>query len=276
MVKMGSMEKRSSKSTPGDAEKNQSAIQDSEEQYRTIFNLVSDAIFLIDNETGQILEVNEAASSLYGYSREELLSMNHRDVSAEPERTREATLKEMTVVPLRYHRKKDGTVFSVEITATHLVWKGRKSHLASIRDITERNKIEDALRKSEETIRVIADNVPALVSYIDKNCFYRFANKRYEEWFGIPVTEITGKHYQELLGIRAYVKIKPYVEAALSGNQASYETLLDYALGGERWVHGDYVPDVDAKGDVQGFFAMVTDITANKLAEKAIRTKKKS
>jgi len=275
MVKRGSMEKRSSKSTPGDTEKNQSAIQDSEEQYRTIFNLVSDAIFLIDNETGQILEVNEAASSLYGYSRKELLSMNHRDVSAEPERTREATLKEMTVVPLRYHRKKDGTVFPVEITATHLVWKGRKSHLASIRDITGRKIIEDALRKSEETIRIIADNVPALVSYIDKNCFYRFANKRYEEWFGIPVTEIMGKHYQELLGIRAYVKIKPYVEAALSGNQASYETLLDYALGGERWVHGEYIPDIDAEGDVQGFFAMVTDITANKLAEKAIRNQEK-
>jgi len=275
MIKRGSMEKRSSKSTPGNAEKNQSAIQESEEQYRLIFNLVSDAIFLIDNETGQILEVNKAASSLYGYSREELLSMNHRDVSAEPERTREATLKEMTVVPLRYHRKKDGAVFPVEITATHLMWKGRKSHLAAIRDITERNKIEDALRKSEETIRVITDNVPAFVSYIDKNGFYRFANKRYEEWFGIPVTEITGKHYQEVLGLRAHEKVKPYMESALSGRQASFETLLDYALGGERWVHGEYIPDIDTRRDVQGFFAMVTDITASKRTEKAIRNQEK-
>ncbi len=136
----------------------EAVIRESEERYRSLFDLESDAILLIDNETGQILEVNKAASSLYGYSKEELLTKNHRDMSAEPEQTREATMKELTVVPLRYHRKKDGTVFPVEITAAHLIWKGRKSHLAAIRDITERKKVEDALRKSEEDYRNIYDN----------------------------------------------------------------------------------------------------------------------
>ncbi|MDD5244990.1 MAG: PAS domain S-box protein [Syntrophorhabdaceae bacterium] len=133
-------------------------IRESEDRYRSLFDLESDAIFLIDSETGQILEVNNAATSLYGYSKEELLQKKNTDLSAEEQETRKATLKELTVIPLRYHRKKDGTVFPVEITATHLSWKGRRSHLAAIRDITERKKIEDALRKSEGDYRNIYDN----------------------------------------------------------------------------------------------------------------------
>ena len=62
------------------------------------------------------------------------------------------------MVPLRYHRKKDGSVFIVEITATHLVWNGRKSHLAAIRDVTDRKRAETALLKSEEAYRNIYDN----------------------------------------------------------------------------------------------------------------------
>ncbi len=65
------------------------ALRESEERYRRLFELESDAIVLVDNETGHVLEVNAAATTLYGYSREEWLRMNHADVSAEPDRTRQ-------------------------------------------------------------------------------------------------------------------------------------------------------------------------------------------
>jgi PAS domain S-box-containing protein len=122
----------------------QEALSRAEEKYRQLFDLESDAIFLIDNETGRILEANNAASLLYGYTREELHERKNRDLSAEPEETRDATRKELGAVPLRYHRKKDGTVFAVDIRATHLTWNGRRSHLAAIRDITERKRAEEA------------------------------------------------------------------------------------------------------------------------------------
>jgi PAS domain S-box-containing protein len=85
------------------------AFHDSEERYRVLFELESDAIFLIDNEAGQILEVNPAASTLYGYSRAELLAKRNVDFSAEPEETRAATQAHQPRVPVRFHRKKDGT-----------------------------------------------------------------------------------------------------------------------------------------------------------------------
>jgi two-component system cell cycle sensor histidine kinase/response regulator CckA len=97
-------------------------LRESEDKYRELFELESDAIFLIRNDTGRIIEANSAATSLYGYTHRELLSLKNTDLSAEPEDTRRVTtttpvLKDTIIkIPLRFHRKKDGTVFPVEIT----------------------------------------------------------------------------------------------------------------------------------------------------------------
>jgi len=122
---------------------------ESREKYQQLFEMESDAIFLIENETGNILEVNKAASDIYGYSREELLKRKNTDMSAEPDETRKATANALKTVPVRYHKKKDGTVFPVEITASHLKWQGREAHIAAIRDITFRIKTEEEKKKLE-------------------------------------------------------------------------------------------------------------------------------
>jgi two-component system cell cycle sensor histidine kinase/response regulator CckA len=128
----------------------EAALRESEARYRHLFELESDAIFLIDNETGRILEVNPAASDLYGYSREELLQMRNTDLSAEPDQTRKATMEGRPRIPVRFHRKKDETVLPVEITARHFTWQGRGVHIAAIRDITERLRLEDQLRQAQK------------------------------------------------------------------------------------------------------------------------------
>ncbi len=139
-------------------------LRESEERYRQLFEAESDAIFLIENDGGRILEVNGAASALYGYSREELLAKRNEDLSAEPEDTQKVTretpavIDQVVTIPLRFHRKKDGTVFPVEITGRFFVWQGRSVHIAAIRDITERKRAEEALRESEERYRALVEN----------------------------------------------------------------------------------------------------------------------
>jgi len=128
-------------------------LRSSEDRYRQLFDLESDAIFLVDDESGQFLEANEAAISLYGYSREEWPSMKTTEVSAEADKTRKATAEHLTYIPLRWHRKKDGTVFPVEITTRHLDWGGRAVHIAAMRDITERLRTEQALRERDDQLR---------------------------------------------------------------------------------------------------------------------------
>ncbi len=88
---------------------------ESEERYRQLFEAESDAVFLIDNETGRILEANCAAAAMYGYARDELLTLTNEDLSAEPEQTAAVThgtpvVKDNVVtIPLRIHRRKDGS-----------------------------------------------------------------------------------------------------------------------------------------------------------------------
>ena len=123
------------------------SLRQSEAKFRTLFELESDSLFLIDNTSGKILEVNSAASRLYGYSREELLAKKNTDLSAEPMETRLATMERRLKVPLRFHRKKDGSVFPVEIAASQLTWKDHPAHIAAIRDITDRKKTEEEREK---------------------------------------------------------------------------------------------------------------------------------
>jgi PAS domain S-box-containing protein len=131
-------------------EQAQEALRYCEHKYRRLFELVSDALFLIDNDSGRILEVNHAASEMYGYTRKELLKLRNTDLSAGPAATTRATQEELSLVPVHYHKKKNGSVFPVEITVSHLDWHGHKAHIAAIRDITERQTIKKRLIQGQK------------------------------------------------------------------------------------------------------------------------------
>ena len=139
----------------------QEALRESEESNRTLFDMVSDALALIEIETGNMLDVNKTFIDLYGYCKEEALKMKNTDFSAEPEVTKQITRARGTYVPVRYHKKKDGTVFPTEITASNFKYQGRDVHIAAIRDITERNRFEAQLQRSQkmESLGLLAGGV---------------------------------------------------------------------------------------------------------------------
>ena len=134
------------------------SLRESERRYRQLFEAESDAILLIDHNTGRIIDANSAASTLYGYGKDELLARKNEDLSAEPEETQRTNREtpadpaQITAIPLRLHRKKDGAVFPVEITARFFIWEGRPVHLMAVRDITERRKIEEERKLTSRRI----------------------------------------------------------------------------------------------------------------------------
>ncbi len=175
------------------------ALRESEELYRHLFEVESDALVLVDNESGSILAANAAAARLYGYTREELLSKNRVDLSAEPQETIRATLERQQFVPLRWHKKKDGTVFPVEISGTYFDSKQRPVFISAIRDITGRKLMEDALRKSEEKFAKAFQSNPAAITITDlESGNYLDANDSFQEMTGYSRKEVIGRNWNDL------------------------------------------------------------------------------
>ncbi|MHC5768190.1 MAG: PAS domain S-box protein [Nostoc sp.] len=143
------------------------------------------------------------------------------------------------------------------------------------RDITEHKQAEAALRQREDELRLITNAVPAKISYVDSQQRYRFNNKEYEDWFGIPTSEIYGKHIREIVGESVYQSILPYIEAVLSGEKVTYETQVPDKDGTNHYLNITYVPQFSHQGKVEGFVALITDITLHKLAEASLKQSEK-
>jgi len=146
------------------------ALRQSEMRYHELFELGGEAVFLVANGTGRILEANSAASAMYGYSHAELLSMEDTDLSAEPEETKKLTAsspEDSVLIPLRFQKRKDGTVFPAEINARFFTSGTRSVHVAAVRDITLREQAQATLKESNERFRTVMDSLDAFVYVAD-------------------------------------------------------------------------------------------------------------
>lgn len=137
---------------------NMREIEESEKRYRLLFESAADAIFILSAEgeqVGKILKTNQAAAKMHGYSAEELLTMNIKDLDTPdaalgiPIRI-ERLLAGERIQTVVTHRTKDGTVFPVEISAGVFEVGGHKYILAIDRDITERKQAEEALQRAQQ------------------------------------------------------------------------------------------------------------------------------
>ena len=138
------------------------ALKESEKQFRQLFESASDAVFVIAMDTTRIIDANSMASALYGYDHDQLLTMKSTELSAEPEATQRAAHEaqkepgRVLTIPLRLHRKRDGTVFPVEITARNIARGKQPVLLVACRDITERKRAEEALALASRKLKLLS------------------------------------------------------------------------------------------------------------------------
>jgi PAS domain S-box-containing protein len=129
-------------------------------------------------------------------------------------------------------------------------------------------KSEATLRDREQQLRLIADALPALISYVDANRCYQFINRTYEVWFSRSCDEILGNSVRELLGETVYQKIEPYIDRVFAGQTVTMEAEIPFELG-KRSISSTLIPDLDRHDRVRGFYSLITDISDRKRAEEA-------
>ena len=180
------------------------ALKDSEERYRQLFECTPQPIWVYDEETLYFLAVNEAAIRVYGYSREEFLSMTIKDVRPSEDvpalliKTAAGIEGPVLTSPWR-HKKKDGSLIYVEIASHPLLFGGKRARLAIATDVTERKLLDEEQKRMHASIQQSAIewrqtfnamDFPVLI--VDLEGRIRRVNKAAQEIAEIVKEEIIG------------------------------------------------------------------------------------
>jgi PAS domain S-box-containing protein len=118
----------------------------------------------------------------------------------------------------------------------------------------------------------LADLLPVMTAFVDRELRYRFINKPLAEWLERPRKEMIGKTMREVIGARAFAERKPMLEAALKGERVFFASTFDHPTRGTLAAQSDYVPWLNpASGEVDGIVIVVSDITEQRVTEIALR-----
>ena len=142
----------------------------------------------------------------------------------------------------------------------------RQTHLV-LRDLSARKQAEAQLVESEQRLRLVTDNIPALISYVDKDFRLLFANRMFETWLGLGREAILGRDVREVFGQRNFDTRRPYLERAFeTGEIVDFELAVE-GTGQPRVLRTTYVPDRAPDGTVRGIHSVSIDITDMKVVE---------
>src|SRR5512145_1129833 len=138
------------------------------------------------------------------------------------------------------------------------------------RSVLRAGAAEAALRASEERLRLVANNVPALISYVDRDQRYRFSNRTYDDWFGIAHERMQGRTVTEVFGEEAYARMRPDIERCMAGAAVEFEFATTEG-GKPRTLQVACVPHLSDESEVLGFYMLANDVTALKRAQEDLR-----
>nr|MBC8239453.1 PAS domain-containing protein [Alphaproteobacteria bacterium] len=131
-----------------------------------------------------------------------------------------------------------------------------------------------ALKEREAQLRLVTNNLPVMITQIDVNLRYRFANNVFARWFAKPVDELVGASVAETVGPEMMALLQPHIDAALRGEAATFEAHFRYPDGVTRDVEINYVPQFNALSQADGYICLVVDITERKQAEAELNATK--
>ncbi len=127
------------------------------------------------------------------------------------------------------------------------------------------------LNETAARMRLVNDSVPVILAYVDKDQRYRYVNRRFEEWVGRETAGILGHTVREIQGDQTYAEVKSDIERALAGQRVSASRRQRMPSGKELDIAFTFEPNVNAAGEVAGYYAMMQDVTEQKKAEQLLR-----
>lgn len=247
------------------------------ERFRRLLDSAPDGMIVVD-ATGEIVMVNIQAERLFGYTRDEMIGQKVEllvpdGALAGHEAMRNAfadnpEVRQMGAGRELKAKQKNGSEFSVEISLSPVETDSGLLISAAVRDITERKIAEDALRKNQEQLRALVDNVNAVVFLKDLEGRHLLVNRYYEEATGIASADVIGKTDHEVYPREVADHITEIDRKVMeTGEILSFEEQVPHTDGS---VH-DYltvkIPLKNESGEIYGMCGLATDVTEIKVAQ---------
>ena len=153
---------------------------------------------------------------------------------------------------------------------------GKPLRLAgSISDISAQTLAEQALTRSQDFYGTILDQLPLFIAYADRRERIVYANRKFQEFFDLPLADVRGQAVSEVLGQRRYEAIGLYVRNALKGESMETHGKLRDANGRQFDMDASFLPHRDEAGEILGCFVAVRDVTERRLLEAELRQSQK-
>ena len=258
------------------------AMRESEQRFRHLFTHSPDALLLIDPHDPQvswpIVDCNETASRMNGYSREEMIGQSIDLLNLAPG-TREERIaymedlrRERVILTETFHRHKDGHVFPIEVSTSLFTFGGRELVLGIDRDITERVRAKEALEQSEKRFRALVENSADAITLFNANGVTIYDSPAAPGMLGYGPKEMIGQNMFTLMHPDDLINIQPqFQELVQTPGARSHDIFrIRHKNGSWRWIEA-VTTNLLNEPSVQAIVANYRDITERKQAEEALR-----
>ena len=248
-------------------------FRDSEERYRSLFGKASEGISIISPD-GHLIEVNESFARMHGYSTAELLQMNIKDLDTPktamliPERMRRLLAEEILSIEVEHHHK-DGHVFPMEVSANLISIGGEPFIQCFHRDITDRRRAEEELRRTNELFRSAFEEAPGGMCLVSPEGRFLRVNNAFCTMLERPESELPGMAFMDVTHPEDRSASREWVGKILAGEEAPKTLEKRYLRksGHVLWgIVGSFLLRSD-DGVPLFFITHIQDITDRKRAE---------
>jgi PAS domain S-box-containing protein len=218
------------------------ALRDSEERYRLLFESTPQPIWVYNEDSLHFLAVNDAATRIYGYSREEFLSITIEDIRGAREDIPTLMIKndpnDLVISSPWRHRTKDGKTIYVEISSHPVVFDGKNSRLVIVNDVTERKLLDEkqqrlhaSLQQSAMEWRQTFNAIDFPVLIVDLSGTIKRSNQAAEQIVGIEAEQILDKTVGELSENQPWKKAAEMIESLREYPAPKAEEIKDDTTG---------------------------------------------
>jgi PAS domain S-box-containing protein len=218
---------------------------------------------------GLASRLNAAPADLVGYPLAEAFGPLEADtVAVAIEAARKGEIQRLDVRPLQGDDRRS---LAIELAPRRGAAREVEGFDLAAVDATAHRHALDEARRGERRLRIIMDQIPVTVSYIDAAFRYRYINRAQEQWLGKPLADVVGREVREVAGDAVWADVEPRLSAALRGQDVPLERQRTDRQGNQVWHSGRHVPDITDDGTVVGVYSVFFDITQRALAEESLR-----